>query len=332
MAEPKLSQNEIDALLASIRGNEATSATAGGDYKEFDFRRPSKFAREHIRSIEGMHEVFVRRFGGMLTQTLRSVVSLEPISSDQITCEDYVRSVPNPSVMATMTVEPLPGVIVVEMSTQMGLTLVDRLLGGVGQPVAMRRPTELESNLLRELMGYSCEALAETLEPLAEVKPEIQVIEFNPHFLQAAAPNDMVLLLSFGIALNATMRTEGIFSICYPFQTLQPAMATLESHAWIEHVRRSDDDADGGDSDRGPSRRPMEALVPELDLPVVMQLKPSPVSAVDLVCLQVGDVIRLDHRVDEPAIGVVGDVQIVAGRVGRRGKRLAVELTEWGRR
>lgn len=327
MADAKLSQAEIDVLLASMGSTTATkTATRSESHTVFDFRRPSKFAREHMRSLESAHEVFQRRFSSLMTHALRSVVAIEPISTDQITYEDYIRSIPNPSVLGSFTVEPLPGTVVVEMSSQMGLTLIDRLLGGIGSPVPMRRPTELESNLLMELMGHVREALNDALAPLEKVDAQIKGIEFNPQFVQATAPSEMVLMLSFTLSVQSPMRTEGMLSICYPFSTLAPAMSKLESHAWHSQQPALEE---GGDDPSAPRSRPLERLLPKVPMSVTVQLRDSRVPAADLAALTPGDVIRLEHRVDEPAIGVVGGRQVLRGRLGRKGRRLALQLADW---
>ena len=329
MADAKLSQAEIDVLLASMGTRTVDPAAARREaHSAFDFRRPSKFAREHMRSLESAHEVFQRKFSSLMTQALRTVVTIEPISTDQITYEDYIRSIPNPSVLATFTVDPLPGAVVLELSSQMGLTLIDRLLGGIGAPVPMRRPTELESNLLLELMGHVREALNEALAPLEKVNAQIKAIEFNPQFVQATAPSEMVLMLSFTVALQGPMRTEGMLSVCYPFSTLAPAMSKLESHAWhSQHQALEEGESEG----EGEQAKPIEVLLPKVPLGLTVQLRKSRVPAADLAALSPGDVIRLEHRVDEPAIGVVGGRQVLRGRLGRKGRRLALQLADWNR-
>ncbi|MEM9035322.1 MAG: flagellar motor switch protein FliM [Actinomycetota bacterium] len=323
MAGAKLSQAEIDALLSSMNDSgEEVALVEEDQLTAFDFRRPSKFAREHLRSLETAHEVFVRRATGLLTQSLRAVVSMEPVSTDQITYEDYTRSIPTPSVITTFSVAPLPGLVVMEMSTQMGLTLIDRLLGGIGAPVPMRRPTDLEGALLHDLMEIMQSALHDALEPLADVHPEIQGIEFNPQFVQAVPPNEMVLMLTYELALNSTQRTEGLLSICYPFSTLAPAMSNLENHVWRSHGGDQGDEAD--------RPRPLLEILPDVEVPVTVQLRTSPVPAVDIAQLRPGDVIRLEHRVDEPAVGVIGDRAVLSGRIGRRGRRLAIQIADFG--
>lgn len=325
MAGAKLSQSEIDALLASMNDNEGAQESSVDDGPAaFDFRRPAKFTRDHMRSMETAHEVLARRLTGVWTQTLRAVVTLEPVSTDQITYQDYTRSIPSPSVLTTFSLNPLPGPVVIEMSAQMGLTLIDRLLGGLGSPVAMRRPTELESGLLNDLMERLVLPLQEALEPLEDVTPAIEAIEFNPQFVQAVPPNEMVLMFTFQLSLASTVRSEGLMTLCYPFSTLAPAMDKLQLHAWHSPGDRH------SDNELEPPR-PFRKLLPEVPVPVTVRLKDSDVPAFDLAMLRPGDVLRLEHRVDEPAMVNIGDEHVLSGRIGRSGRRLAFQVASWDR-
>ncbi len=290
------------------------------DLRTFDFRRPTKFTREHMRSLQSAHEVFVRRLQTRLTQSLRAVVELDAVSLDQITYEDYTRSIPNPAVLVTISAAPLPGPVLVEMSTQMALTLLDRLLGGTGAPVGARRPTELETGLIAELMGHVSGALEEALAPLQTVETHVGAVEYNPQFLQAVAPTEMVLMLTYRLGLQTTYHPEGLFSLCYPFSTLAPAMERL--------ARRSGAPDEVATPDVG-TGQPLREHLPDVALPVSVRLRPAPVPAGDLAVLRPGDVIRLTHRVDEPAVALVGDAEIMRARIGRRGARLAVQIADW---
>jgi flagellar motor switch protein FliM len=321
MAEGKLSQAEIDALFATI------SPAAGPDpdtrqLVEFDFRRPSKFAREHIRSLESAHELFARRFSGLLTHMLRTIVHVEPLSVDQVTYADYVRSMPTPTFLTVVDLDPLPVNMVVELSAQFGLTLVDRLLGGPGRPVPMRRPTDLEVTLLHSLMEHATTAVSEALHPLVEVDPSIVAVESNPAFVQVAPPGEMVLMLSFTVTLAASRRTEGLLSLCYPFSLLQPVMDRLEAHAWTEQrpLLPAGDEV---------TEHPFTQALDDVEVELSVRLRPTDVPAVDIATLRPGDVLRLTHRVDEPAVAVIGERPLLDGHLGKRGRRMALQLTGW---
>jgi flagellar motor switch protein FliM len=118
----------------------------------FDFRRPNKFGIAHVRSLEGLHESFARRLASTMTHALRCVVQIKPLSVDELSYESYIRSLPNPALLMQVGLAPLPGAVVLELSSHIGLLLVDRVLGGIGLASAVRRPTDLEAGLLSEVM------------------------------------------------------------------------------------------------------------------------------------------------------------------------------------
>lgn len=282
----------------------------------FDFRRPSKFSRDHMRGLEVVHEMFVRRVSGTLSHRLRTVVSVEPFSTDQITYEDYIRSMPNPSVIATLSMEPLPGSIVVEMSTELALSFVDRLLGGEGIKAPMRGPTDIEAGVIRDIMSTTLDAVRDALEPVQRVEPELVGVDYNPRFVQIVAPTEMILLLGYTVRLGSG--AEGILSLCYPFTTIEPALSGLERRVLIEGVTAPEGEVP-----------PLAETLPDLEVPMSVRLRTSQVPTAQLAALQPGDVIRLEHRIDEPARGEVGGHHLVSARLGRRGRRLAVQISGW---
>lgn len=291
------------------------AARSGTAIEPFDFRRPSKFSREHMRGFEAVHEVFARRVSSGLSHRLRTVVTVSHFSTDQITYEDFQRSMPTPSVVATVDPKTLPGVIIIEMSLQLALAFVDRVLGGTGASVPLRGPTEIEAALVRQLMAPIVDAFEETLEPVKAVEPELESIEFNPRLVQAIQPNDMVLLLTYSVVLNGG--AEGLVSVCYPFETIEPVLDRLDRKVRIQGVPVSEG---------APS---IEPLVPDVMVPVSFQLRSASIAAGELATLAPGDVIKTDHRIDEPAIGVVGGDPVLLGRLGRNGRRMAVQISSW---
>lgn len=290
--------------------------------REFDFRRPSKFGREHVRVLGVAHEVFARRFASALGAALRGLVQLEPLSIDQVSYDDYIRSMPNPDVLAVVELPPLPGAAVLEINVQLALQLVDRLLGGRGMPVELRRPTELETHLLRDVMQFGVRAMGETLAPLLEAQPRLGAMEFNPQLVQVAAPSDMVLLLSYRLSVSQGVQTEGILTVCYPSATLAPVLDRLASHL--------NTDPTGG---RGSADEDSVSVLSEqvfaTDVTVSARLCNSTMSTAELAALRVGDVIRFDHRTDQPVLGNIGGVDVLTGHLGRRGRRLALQVDAW---
>lgn len=286
----------------------------------YDFRRPTTFAREHVRSLAVAHEVFVRRFASALNSALRTVVQMEPVSVEQMSYDDYIRSMPNPTVLTTLTLAPLPAAVVLEMNVQLALVLVDRMLGGQGLPMAPRRPTEIETHLLHELVATGLPAFAETLKPLADVEPEVADVDYNPQLVQVVSPSEVVLLLTYRVAIAQGTRSEGLLSICYPYSTLGPALNQLSSNLWL--------DPNVPSSATG-LHEPLRAELPEMPVRLTVEAPSVSVPARDVAGLQAGDVLRLGHPADRALLGRVGGADVVAGHLGRRGRRLAFQVTDW---
>jgi len=299
----------------------------GGGLEEmpisYDFRRPDRFPRDSVRTLSVAHEVFARRLASGLGSALRSLVQLEPVSVDQLTFDDYVRSMPNPTVAALLALPPLPGTVVVEIDVRLALLLVDRMLGGGssvgGAGLGLRRPTELETFLLGDLVRHAGEALREALAGLADPTPELLTVEYNPQLVQVAPPSDTVLLFTYRLSASQGLETEGLLTLCYPSATVQPLLDRIEAQSGVDHSPALADLASS----------PLLDQVAEVDVTLTARLRESTIAAADVAALRPGDVLRLDHRVSEPVLVEVGGVPVVEGHLGRRGRRLAVQVLSW---
>ena len=131
-----LSQDEIDQLLTAISTGEIESE---GDLKRgaetrkikiYDFKRPDKFSKDQIRTLQMMHETFARLTTTSLSAQLRTIVHVHVASVDQLTYEEFLRSIPNPTTIAVINMDPLKGSSILEMDPSITFTIIDRLFGG----------------------------------------------------------------------------------------------------------------------------------------------------------------------------------------------------------
>lgn len=297
----------------------ASTEDATRRLRPFDFRNPSKMARDYVRRLELTHETFQRALGAQLSSLLRTMVRLELLAIDQLTYDEYVRAMPNPTVIGQVTVAPLPGFALIEMSTSTALTLVDRLLGGHGSAGMIRRPTELESALITDLMRNAETALAETFEPMLAVEPKVTGVEFNPNFAHGANPSEMVMVMSYSLAIVQGQRSEGLMTVCYPFSMLMPL--------W-EMAPDSDEQRPAlGMGEPTPAE--LLSTLPDVTVPLSVRLRESEICTTDLASLQIGDVLRFDHKVEESVIGSIAGMDLLEGRIGRKGKNVALEISNW---
>lgn len=290
--------------------------------RTYDFRRPDRFGREQVRGLEVLHELFARRFSSGMGGVLRALVSLEPLALDQLSFDDYVRSMPNPTIVGIISVPPLPGTVTLELDVPLALVLVDRMLGGrpgVGAARELRRPTELETFLLRDLFTHAVAALGEALSQTGEATPSLSGLEYNPQFVQVAAPSETVMLLSYRMTISADHTSEGLVTLCYPQAVLGPLLERVVA------IGPGNDQPVIADVDREAVRDRLH----DVDVSLAVRLRDCLIPARDLAVLRVGDVLRLDHRVDEPAFVEVGGVEVLTAHLGRRGRRMAIRVEGW---
>jgi flagellar motor switch protein FliM len=139
-----LSQDEIDALLNAISSGEVNEEeySAVGEQKKvkiYDFKRPDKFSKDQIRTLQMMHETFARLATTGLSAQLRALVGVHVASVDQLTYEEFIRSIPNPTTLAVINMDPLKGSAILEMDPSISFTIIDRLFGGKGESAKINR-------------------------------------------------------------------------------------------------------------------------------------------------------------------------------------------------
>lgn len=278
----------------------------------FDFRRPSKFSRDHVRAFQVVHETFARQFSTVLATTLRAMAQVSLTSVEQVTYDEYVRSLPNPSYLLIMNLNPLPGAVVFQLPLPISFAAIDRLLGGSGDALSPKRPlTEIEASLMRSLMERVLRELEYAYETLVRVETEVIQHEFNPQFAQVAAPSEMALAISFECRIG---EKRGTASICVPYTTMAPVLESLASQSLFQDHSGKDPDEWAHELRGALSHAPVELRV---QLPAVA------LTAQEVVSLQVGDIVPLNHSVDEPVLVNVGEHTYFRGVTGTRGRRLA---------
>src|SRR5690349_15948573 len=147
-------RKSVAATTESRRGRGQANVVA------FDFRRPNKFSRDHVRAFQIVHETFARQLSTVLATTLRAGASCSFGKVEQLTYDEYVRSLPNPSYMVILSLNPLPGAALLQFPLPITFAAVDRLLGGIAGAASPKRPlTEIEQNLMRSVVDRALREL-----------------------------------------------------------------------------------------------------------------------------------------------------------------------------
>src|SRR5437868_8804491 len=289
-----LSQWEIDALLNTMSSEDTAAGSAGGGgisiqtdrtIKLYDFRRPDKFSKEHIRAIQNIHETFARVTASSLSSYLRSTTSVSLSSIEQVVYDEYVHQLASPTLVNLVELQPLAGRIVVEMNMNIGLAMLDRMMGGPGQANVRRSElTDIEMALLRSLGATISADLRDGWTAVAELQPVLVETVLNADLVQAALPGDIAALLLFEVH---SLGMSGTISICVPHPVIEPLMDRLNTQAWFSSTARKS----GSENDRNR----LAETIREARLPITVELGSTTITVGELLDIRKGDVIRLDR-------------------------------------
>lgn len=315
-----LSQNEIDNLLAALSTGELDADEIQGaaekQIKSYDFKRPAKFSKEHLRTLEIMFEHYGRLLSTHLPVYLRKSVQVSVASSETVTFSEFTNALSNPVILGLVNFSPLPGTIIIEMATHLGFAMIDRMLGGQGTPLDKKRDfSEIELTILDKIMVICMQLLREPWKNVVDLNPTLERIETNAQFVQIISPSDMIAIVTMNLKIGDV---EGFVNICLPYFTLEDIMDKLNTKFWYSTMQDSKDED---------YEIQIETLIRRVDVPVKAVLGKSRISVSDFMNLQIGDIIRLDRRVEEDMDVYVGNIRKFQALPGSSKDSYAVRIT-----
>ena len=315
-----LSQNEIDNLLQALSSGEVDAeeikASSEKQVKNYDFSRPSKFSKEHLRTLEIIFEHYGRLLSTNLPVYLRKNIQVEVMNSEAVTYMEFSNSLSNPVLLGIVNFEPLEGNIIVEMASKLGYAIVDRMLGGEGEPLdKVREFSEIELLIIERIMTACVQLLREPWTNVLDAHPRLERIETNSQFAQIISPSEMIAIVTISIKIGDV---EGFMNICLPYITLEPVMDKLNTKFWYSNMQERVE-MEYADT--------IESLIAKAIVPVKAILGKSVISVNDFSGLQVGDIIRLNTKVNQELDVYVGDIKKFTALPGATGEDYAVRIT-----
>ena len=314
-----LSQNEIDNLLQALSSGEldVEEMKDNGEkqIKNYDFARPSKFSKEHLRTLEIVFEHYGRLISTNLPVYLRKNIQVEVMNSEAVTYSEFSNALSNPVVLGIVNFSPLKGSGILEIASNLAYTMVDRMLGGSGEPLAKVRDfSEIELLIIERIMGVCVDLLREPWENVVDLHPRLERIETNSQFAQIISPSEMIAIITINVKIGDV---EGLMNICLPYLTLEPVMDKLNTKYWYSTMQEKDEQR---------YTEAIETLISKAPIPVKAILGNSTISVNDFMNLQVGDIVRLDTKVDQELDVYVGNIRKFTALPGASGDDYAVRV------
>lgn len=320
-----LSQNEIDSLLSEMTSgrvdvDEVLSKTLHkGDVTNYDFRRPNRISKNQVRTLQNVHESFAEVFGYYLVSKLQTVVSISVTSVDQLFYSEFILSVSNPSCLYVFDIEGTDGNGIMEISPQLALTLVERLLGGAAeiQPKP-RNITPIEQAVVRGIIEHSLSDLKNAWKSIAEINFKYSRLEMEADFVQIAPSSEIVVVVSFDVIIGVH---TFLMNLCFPTFALEEVLAKLNKQLVTSTTVKQS---------RARMKENLEIITQQMSstyLPITAELGKTALSVAEVLELKEGDVIKLNSRVNQEIEIVIAGKRKLAGRPGSVEGKKAVRVT-----
>ena len=319
-----LSQSEIDELLSALMTGDSDSSAEATDgepalkVKEYDFRTANRFPKEQMRTFHVVFETFSQLLSNKLSSILRVSCECEILSIEECSYSEFNNSLPAPVVLAIMEAPPMHGSLLIQMSPEFAYMLISRLFGGGTTGENTKQFTEIELALVERVIRQQCSVFDEAWDKVIELSMQIDRIETSPQFAQITAPNEPVVV----IIVNITMGEEsGLMSICIPQTAIEPVAQQLNTRMWFSSGIRDDG--------RGEERlAALTNMLMHTPIPMTAYFEQTPATVSDIVNLQIGDVIKLDHSLDEPLTIKVQHIPKFRATIGTLGHKYAMQVIE----
>ena len=315
-----LSQEEIDNLLKAFNDGDLNaddfSDTKEKQVKNYDFARPSKFSKDHLRTLEIIFENYGRLLSTNLPAYLRKNVQVEVVNAEANTYSEFANALSNPVILGVVNFAPLEGNIIIELSANLGFTIVDRMLGGGGAPLERNRDfTEIELIILERVLEVCTNLLVDPWESVVSIEPRLERIETNSQFAQFISPGEMTAIITMSVKIGSV---EELMNICIPYSCVEPVIDKLNTKYWYSSMK---------ESDSGAYQEVIEDIIDYAKIPVKAMLGRSTISVNDYINIQIGDIIKLDTKVNDELEVYVGNIKKFTALPGATSDSYAVRVT-----
>ncbi|MCQ2507063.1 MAG: flagellar motor switch protein FliM [Lachnospiraceae bacterium] len=316
-----LSQKEIDNLLKAFSSGEIDADefidNSEKQVKNYDFSRPSKFSREHLRTLEIIFEHHSRLISTHLPAYLRKAIQCEVVNSEAVIYSEFSNALSNPILLGIVDFAPLDGNILIELSENVGFAMIDRMLGGSGLPLEKSRDfSEIELVILERIMTVITNLLHDPWGNVVKLSPRLQRIETNSQFAQIISPNETVSLITMNVRIG---NVEGMMNVVIPYTVIEPVIDKLNTKYWYSTMQEKDEES---------YRDYLEVAIAKAKIPIKAMLGRSIISVNDYINMTKGDIIKLNVKTTDELNIYVGNMLKFKALPGSSSGAYAVKIAE----
>ena len=282
-----LSQDEVDALLRGISGGEVETETDKSPgiqgLKTYDLTSQERVVRGRMPVLELINDRFARLMRSSLSSSLRKPVGPTIISNDMMKYGDFLKTLPVPTSLNIVKMEPLRGNILIVLESKLVFCLIDIFFGGSGEEtfkVEGREFTGIENRLVKKVVGSMLIDFKEAWKSILPVSLSFVRSEVNPQFVTIVPADDIVMVINFELEME---NSTGKVTFCIPYSSLEPIKDKLQGGVQSDQLEK---DSVWGDR--------LRKQLGEVPLEIVAELGKTFITGRELLNLSVGDVIPLE--------------------------------------
>ncbi len=318
-----LSQEEIDALLDVVVDEDDDVLETGEEeflsqrqVTLYDFKRPNKVSKEQLRAFRSVHDKMTRNLASQISAIMRSIVEIKLHSVDQMSYGEFLMSISHPTSFNIFSLEPLEGSGILEINPSIAFPMLDRLLGGNGEPFdSSREFSDIESSLFETILHVMMSTLKEAWKPVMDISPTIESQESSSNVVQIVAQNEIVVMVVMEIIIG---ESSGLMNVCYPVIAIERVLPKLGAHDLMLNE---------GSSKKSRNTE-LRVLLGGAKVDIEANLGNADLTLADILELQVGDVLRLSSVADDIVTVSIDGKKRFLGEIGLRRFRKSISITE----
>jgi flagellar motor switch protein FliM len=311
--EKLLKQDEIDALFKAARasGPEPYRAAKNvADVIPYNFGDAGQISNEQLRAISMLNDLFARNLTHNLAAWLRCRFHVSLVSAEQILFNEFLMRIPEVSYVASVRLEPLGAVSVLQLDMALAPPMIDLLLGGEGREGQLRELTDIEEAILASVVEIVCRELTAAWQSVGlSFNPERR--QMQTQIARIMSVNEKTLCLSFEIRMP---HGSGVLNLAFPAVVANTILRRLTSD-WGRLRRHSPE-----------IRARLRASIRKVHLGGCLQLPVMRIAAKEIERLQPGQILPLPLPGTALAEWRVGGQCVASAQVLQRGARRAVRI------
>ena len=310
--EKLLRQDQIDALFESANtgAQPAGAAASQSEVVPYSFTSSGQISTEQMHAISILNDLFARNLTHNLAASLRSRFQVNLVSAEQIPFNEFLQRIPEINYVASVRLEPLGALSVLQLEMALAPPIIDLLLGGEGREGPLRELTDIEESILGSVVEIICRELTNAWQQVG-LSFTLERRQMQTQVARMMSVNEKSLCLSFEIRMP---HSAGLLNLAFPAVVSNTILRRLTSD-WARGRRHGPD-----------TRTRMEAAARRIRFGGALQLPSTRISARLLEELHPGDILRFDIPATARPLWCVGGRPLATAQPFRQGDHRAARL------